>query len=194
MLIEEPKQIQSQIRKIIQHLLCSLKTNDLAKKKPFNIIIGHCVQNSVNSFPNKPLFLRASSTNLLKTLREKEKLLVTSNFIFSHSVFYPFGELSAIFIKLKIVVCKLFQYGRVQNLLCGKGLTLCHKLLLQFSCYCILLKSCRYLDYIDVMQDSLQPSIPHLMVQGLSPLDPRKILLTLYHTIPNSMTHNRETF
>ena len=30
-------------------------------------------------------------TSLLKTLWEKEKLLVTSNFSFSHSVFYPFG-------------------------------------------------------------------------------------------------------
>ena len=43
---------------------------------------------------------------------EKEKLLVTSNFSFSHSVFYSFGEISAIFIKFKIVVCKLFQFGR----------------------------------------------------------------------------------
>ena len=33
-----------------------------------------------------------------KTLWEKEKLLVTSNFSFSHSVFYPFEELSSIFI------------------------------------------------------------------------------------------------
>ena len=76
----------------------------------------------VNPFPNKPWFLRVSSTSLLKTLREKEKLLVTSNFSFSHSVFYPFRELSAIFIKFKIVVCKLFQYGMVQNWLFGKGL------------------------------------------------------------------------
>ena len=75
-----------------------------------------------NPFPNKPWFLRVCSTSLLKTLREKEKLLVTSNFSFSHSVFYPFGELSAIFIQLEIVVCKLFQFGRVQNLLFGKGL------------------------------------------------------------------------
>ena len=44
---------------------------------------------------------------------EKEKLLVTSNFSFSRSVLYPFGEFSAIFIKLEIVVCKLFQFGRV---------------------------------------------------------------------------------
>ena len=35
-------------------------------------------------------------------MREKEKLLVTSNFYFSHIVFYPFGELSAISIKFQI--------------------------------------------------------------------------------------------
>ena len=52
-------------------------------------------------FPNNPWFLRVFSTSPLKTLREKEKLLVTSNFSFSHSVFYPFGKLSAIFIYFK---------------------------------------------------------------------------------------------
>ena len=67
----------------------------------------------INPFPNKPLFLRVCSTILLKTLWEKEKLLITSNFSFSHSVFYPFEELSAIFIKFKNVVCILFQFGRV---------------------------------------------------------------------------------
>ena len=30
-----------------------------------------------------------------------------------NSVFYAYGELSAIFIKLKIVVRKLFQFGRI---------------------------------------------------------------------------------
>ena len=44
---------------------------------------------------------------------EKEKLLVTSNFSFSHSIFYSLGELSAIFMKLKIVVYKLFEFGTV---------------------------------------------------------------------------------
>ena len=44
---------------------------------------------------------------LLKTLWEEEKLLIMSNFSFSHSVFYPFEELSAIFIKFEIVVCNL---------------------------------------------------------------------------------------
>ena len=36
-----------------------------------------------NSFPNKPWFLRVCNTSLLKTLGEKEKLLVTSNFSIS---------------------------------------------------------------------------------------------------------------
>ena len=35
---------------------------------------------------------------------------------------YPFGELSTIFIQFEIVVCKLFQFGRVLNLSFGKGL------------------------------------------------------------------------
>ena len=52
------------------------------------------------------------STNILKTLKEKEKLLIRSNFSFSHSVFYLF-ELSSIFIKCEIVMCKLFHFGRV---------------------------------------------------------------------------------
>ena len=65
---------------------------------------------NINPFPNKPWFSRVCSTSLLKTLREKEKLLIMSNFSFSHSVFYNFRELSTIFIKLKIVLC---QFGRV---------------------------------------------------------------------------------
>ena len=36
----------------------------------------------------------------------------TNNFFFSHSV-YQFGELTAIFIKIIIVVGKLFQFGKV---------------------------------------------------------------------------------
>ena len=75
----------------------------------------------INPFPNKPWFLRVCSTSLLETLWEKEKLLVTSNFSFSHSVFYLFEELSAIFVKLKIVVCKVFEFGQVLNLSFGKG-------------------------------------------------------------------------
>ena len=58
----------------------------------------------------------------MKTPWEKEKLLVTSNFSFSHSVFYLSEELSAIFINFEIVVSKLFQFGRVLNLSFGKGI------------------------------------------------------------------------
>ena len=67
----------------------------------------------LNPFPNKPLLLCICQTCLLKTLWEKEKLLVKSNFSFSHSIFYPFGKLFTIFMKLKIVVYKLFQIGKV---------------------------------------------------------------------------------
>ena len=69
-----------------------------------SVMLG-AVWKRINPFPNKPC---VCSISLLKTLREKEKLLVTSNFSLSHSVFYQFQELSAIFIKFEIVVCKLF--------------------------------------------------------------------------------------
>ena len=51
-----------------------------------------------NPFPNKSLFLRDHSSRLLKTLWEKEKLLLTSNFSFFYCVFYPSGEFSTVFI------------------------------------------------------------------------------------------------
>ena len=69
-----------------------------------------------------PAFYVSAVQVLLKTLWEKEKLLVTSNFSFFHNIFYPFGEFSTIFIKCEIVVCKRCQCGRVQNLSFGKGL------------------------------------------------------------------------
>ena len=40
---------------------------------------------------------------------------MSNYFPFTHSVFYSFRELSAIFIKFKIGICKLFQFGRVKN-------------------------------------------------------------------------------
>ena len=62
-----------------------------------------------NTFPNKPWFLRVCSTSLLKTLWEKEKLLVMSNFSFSCSVFYPFEELSTISLDLKLSSANSFS-------------------------------------------------------------------------------------
>ena len=43
-----------------------------------SLLFSQCFQKA--SFPNKPWFLCVCSTNLLKTLWKKEKLLVTSNF------------------------------------------------------------------------------------------------------------------
>ena len=77
---------------------------------------------TLNPFPNKPWFSRVCCTSLLKTLWEKEKLLVTSNFSFSHSVFYPFTELYATYINFEIVVCNLFEFGRGLSMSFGKGL------------------------------------------------------------------------
>ena len=75
-----------------------------------------------NPLPNKRWFVRVCSTSLLKTLWEKEKLLIMSNFSFSYCVFYQFGQLSSIFNKFDIVICKLCKFGRVYNLLVLKGL------------------------------------------------------------------------
>ena len=54
----------------------------------------------------------------------KEELACNEQFLLFPQCYLPFGKLpvSAIFIKFKIVVCKCFQFGRVQNLLFGKGL------------------------------------------------------------------------
>ena len=57
----------------------------------------------LNPFPDKPCVLRVCSTSTLKTLSDKEKLLVTSNFSFFRSVFYPFEEHSAILINFDVV-------------------------------------------------------------------------------------------
>ena len=70
------------------------------------------MERRLNPFPNKPWFSHVCSRSRLKTLREKKKLLV----------FYASGELTAIVIKFEIVVRKLFQFGRVQNLSFVKGL------------------------------------------------------------------------
>ena len=95
--------------------LPSNKFLDWSKLKAFaeNNLNVKIMISGFNPFPNKPWFSHVCSTNLLKTMWEKEKLLLKSNFSFSHSVFYSFGELSAIFIKFEIVVCKVFQFEQV---------------------------------------------------------------------------------
>ena len=78
-------------------------------------------KSSLDPFPNKPLFLHVCSTSLLKTLWEKEKLLVTSNFSFSHNVFCLFGELSAIFINLELSSTNSFSLEESKICRLGKG-------------------------------------------------------------------------
>ena len=91
----------------------SVEKGEVVSHQHFFFFHPQCLQKAfflrvLNLLPNKLLFLCVCSTSLLKTLWEKEKLVVTSNFSFSHSAFYPFGQLSSIFIKLKIAIWKLY--------------------------------------------------------------------------------------
>ena len=88
------------------------------KLAPIDSFLQH---DNLKPFPNKPWFSHVCSSSLLKTQWEKEKLLATSNFSFSHSIFYLFKELSAIFIKFKIVVCKHFELEGPKIYHLGKG-------------------------------------------------------------------------
>ena len=67
--------------------------------RPSSLILDY----TVNPFPNKPCLQYKSFEN---TVEEKENCLQRAIYLFPHSVFYRFGELSAIFIKFNIVVCK----------------------------------------------------------------------------------------
>ena len=58
----------------------------------------------------------------METLWEKEKLLVTSNFSFSHSVFYPSDELSAFSIKFEMLSAKSVSLEESKTGRLGKGL------------------------------------------------------------------------
>ena len=53
----------------------------------FSVLKCSIVWKLVNPFPNKPWFSNVCSVSLLKTLWEKEKLLITSDFSFSPLVF-----------------------------------------------------------------------------------------------------------
>ena len=63
----------------------------------------------LNTFPNKPLFLHVSSTSLLKTLWEIEKLVITSNFSFFHNVFYPLENSLPFSSKLELSSANIFH-------------------------------------------------------------------------------------
>ena len=64
---------------------CCLGTHSVWKSLKF------IIWERVNPFPHNDTFWCPWETSLLKTQWEKEKLLVTSNFSFSHNVFYLFA-------------------------------------------------------------------------------------------------------
>ena len=66
-----------------------------------------------NPYPNKPWFLCIYSTSLLKTLPEKKKLLIMSNFSFFHSVFYPHGNFLPFSSNLKLSSANSFWFSQV---------------------------------------------------------------------------------
>ena len=51
--------------------------------------------------------------NSFEDIVGKGEIARNVQFLHFHSVFYSFGELSVIFIKVEIVVCKLFQFRSV---------------------------------------------------------------------------------
>ena len=155
-----------------------------------NFSMSNC---KLSPFQNKPWFLRVCSTGLLKTLQEKEKLLVTSNFSFSCSVFYPFREFFATFIKFEIAVCKLFQFWRVQNLSFGKGLNLniCWKeYVMERWRICLVSFSNFSMSICKLKVPVIKIHQPHI----LQIIYWSHKSLTLYHTIPTFNNSEKETF
>ena len=83
----------------------------LPQKRLLHMSKSITIRNKQHNY--QPMFLHIGSTGHLEILREKEKLLVTKQFPFSHSIIYPFGHLHAFIIKFKTVVCKVFEFGPV---------------------------------------------------------------------------------
>ena len=77
----------------------------------FGVLINWIVWWSVNPFPNKPWFFMCLQYMSLENTVEKGE--IASNFSLFQRVFYPFGDLSAIFIQFTIAVGNLFQFGTV---------------------------------------------------------------------------------
>ena len=76
----------------------------------------------VNPFPDKPWSLRFCSTSLLKKTTENEKLLVTSNFSFSHSVFTLLENFLPFLSNLKLLSANSFILEESKICRLGKGL------------------------------------------------------------------------
>ena len=60
----------------------------------------------------------------MKTLLKKVKLLILSNFTFSHNVFYAICILKSFNSHISVVVCSLFEFGTVSKSVLQNRLTL----------------------------------------------------------------------
>ena len=74
-----------------------------------------------NPFPNKPWFLRVCSTGLLKTLWEKEKLLVKSNFSFFPVFSTLYENVLSVSSNLKLSSANSFNLEESKICRLGKG-------------------------------------------------------------------------
>ena len=70
----------------------------------------------LNPLPNNATFWRTKDIYLWKRFWEKQKLLVTSNFSFSHNVFYPVWHIFFILNALSNVVCNLKTFREMQEI------------------------------------------------------------------------------
>ena len=107
---------QKRLVSLVPYILKLSKTKNQYSKSDMFV-----TQVCLNPFPNKPWFLHVCSTSLLKTLWKKEKLLLTSNLSYSHSVFYPFGRLSAISSNLKLLSANSLSLNESKVCRLGKG-------------------------------------------------------------------------
>ena len=78
------------------------------------------VQAKLQPFPKQALVFTCLQYKSLKAPREKEKLLIMSNFSFSHGVFY---HTFRFFHQILYCCLQIFQFEKVENLPFGKGLT-----------------------------------------------------------------------
>ena len=116
----------------------------------FSIIRGTSVRRFVRkSFARNKLTLSQTSPGFYvsaavfwKTLREKEKLLETSNFSFSHSVFYLFDKLSAIFIKVETSSANSFSVEESEICRLGKGKVRLRSTILSNVCLYSVVETC----------------------------------------------------
>ena len=66
-----------------------------------------------NKFPKQALVFTCLQYKSFENTMGKGEIAHNEQFLLFPQCFYLFEELSAVFIKFEIVVCKLFQFGRV---------------------------------------------------------------------------------